>query len=161
MKKSILLFLFVVVFLSCASVPPSEMNFSEVIEVPKETMGNLYIKANIWFVETFANAESVIQFSDKEKGVITGRYAYSFIHVGAPCIVFSVVNFEAREGRYRISIYQPQLFTGTYRTPNDPTRYGYPPLIQKSWNDLASSLKSYMLGLDSSRTGNPTLNQDW
>jgi hypothetical protein len=161
MKKSILLFLVMVVFLSCASVPPSDMNYSDVVEVPGETMEDLFIKANIWFVETFASAESVIQFSDRERGIITGRYAYSFYHVGAPCIVFSVVNFEAREGRYRISIYQPQLFTGTNRLPNDPTKYGYPPIIQKNWEDLAKRLKDYMLGLDSSFTGNPTLNQDW
>lgn len=34
-----------------------------------------YVKANEWMVQAFNNAESVIQFTDKESGVIKGRYA--------------------------------------------------------------------------------------
>ena len=33
-----------------------------------------YIKANEWMVQTFNNAKSVIQFSDKEAGVVKGKY---------------------------------------------------------------------------------------
>ena len=33
-----------------------------------------YIRANEWMVENFNNAESVIQFSDKENGIVKGKY---------------------------------------------------------------------------------------
>ena len=34
-----------------------------------------YILANEWMVEAFNNAESVIQFSDKEAGIVRGKYS--------------------------------------------------------------------------------------
>jgi len=34
----------------------------------------LYIKANDWMIKKFNNALSVIQFSDKDEGVIIGKY---------------------------------------------------------------------------------------
>lgn len=33
-----------------------------------------YIIVNSWFVENFTNAKSVIQFSDKESGIVSGKY---------------------------------------------------------------------------------------
>ena len=37
----------------------------------------LFLKSNDWMVSTFGNAESVIQYSDKEEGVIIGKYLLS------------------------------------------------------------------------------------
>ena len=33
-----------------------------------------FIKANEWMVQTFNNAKSVIQFKDKEAGIVKGKY---------------------------------------------------------------------------------------
>lgn len=37
-----------------------------------------YIMANEWMVESFNNAESVIQFSDKDAGIVKGKYVLHF-----------------------------------------------------------------------------------
>lgn len=61
---------------SCA---PSLVKFSEdekfieIVEVPG-AKNELYLKAHNWMIETFGNAESVIQHADKEEGVIIGKY---------------------------------------------------------------------------------------
>ena len=39
------------------------------------TKSELWVKANMWMIDIFINAESVVQFSDKDAGVIKGRYA--------------------------------------------------------------------------------------
>ena len=46
---------------------------NKTIELKSKKNSN-YIKANEWMVETFGNAESVIQFADKEGGIIKGKY---------------------------------------------------------------------------------------
>ena len=42
----------------------------------------LYVMANEWMVQAFNNAESVIQFQDKEEGVIIGKYLLKSIGPG-------------------------------------------------------------------------------
>jgi hypothetical protein len=34
----------------------------------------LFVKANLWMVDVFNNAESIIQYSDKEASVLKGKY---------------------------------------------------------------------------------------
>ncbi len=34
----------------------------------------LYVQANLWLVKIFTDSKSIIQFSDKEAGVIAGKY---------------------------------------------------------------------------------------
>ena len=92
MKKLILLFAILATTLtSCvgtyktfeSTIPPMQ----ESVEL--ETSKNInYINANEWMVETFSSAESVIEFSDKEAGIVKGRYVLSpersssGVHVG-------------------------------------------------------------------------------
>ena|ERR1035437_2484093 len=39
---------------------------------------DVYVKANLWLVDVFNSAKSVIQFSDKDAGVIKGKYNLYF-----------------------------------------------------------------------------------
>jgi hypothetical protein len=41
---------------------------------PAGTKAELFVKANLWMVDQFKSAKSVIQYSDKEAGVIKGKY---------------------------------------------------------------------------------------
>jgi len=50
---------------------------TETINVPG-TKDENYIKANLWLVDVFISAKSVIQFSDKDAGVIKGKYVLSY-----------------------------------------------------------------------------------
>jgi len=74
--KKIILIAVVVLIASCAIT-------SEVLESPNPIIvdvqtphnrENSYIKANEWMISQFNNAESVIQFSDKENGIVKGKY---------------------------------------------------------------------------------------
>ena len=70
---------FVLLSLACAttknvsSLPDS---YEEVVEI-SGSKDTLYTKANLVFVDLFNNAESVLQFSDKEAGVMKGKYVSS------------------------------------------------------------------------------------
>ena len=41
---------------------------------PAGSKAELFVKANLWMVDQFKSAKSVIQYSDKEAGVIKGKY---------------------------------------------------------------------------------------
>lgn len=71
----ILLFLGTLIISSCVSVQTltSPENVVKTITVDSNHNSN-YVKANEWMVNTFNDAESVIQFSDKEAGVVKGKY---------------------------------------------------------------------------------------
>lgn len=74
MKKLLILSL-LAVFASCA-VP---LNLIEHEETKKtisvnDTKENLFVKSNLWLVDSFVSAKSVVQYSDKEAGVIAGKF---------------------------------------------------------------------------------------
>jgi hypothetical protein len=63
---------------------------------------DLFVRANIWFVTTFNDAKSVIQFSDKEKGVILGKF---ILHPGiTETEVNAVIEIRVKDEKAKISI---------------------------------------------------------
>lgn len=74
--KKLLLLPVLFLFISCGitnSTPVSISPISSKINVSGE-QNELYVRANNWMVGNFTDAKSVIQFSDKEEGIVTGKY---------------------------------------------------------------------------------------
>ncbi|MDT0649748.1 DUF4468 domain-containing protein [Autumnicola edwardsiae] len=75
MKKCLLLFASVLFFSCSAYVPVNVSPQSSSKEYELETSkDDLYVQVNNWMIDSFENAKSVIDFSDKEAGIITGKY---------------------------------------------------------------------------------------
>lgn len=76
MKKVLLFAIVLVSFVSCMSVKQTAVTIPEIEKIIRTdlTKDKGYLKANEWAVTTFVNAESVIQFSDKEEGIVIGKY---------------------------------------------------------------------------------------
>ena len=74
MKKNYL-FVFVLILTSCGSIikldKPNDFHNSIVLN---SNHNSNYIKANEWMVSTFNDPQSIIQFKDKEAGVVKGKY---------------------------------------------------------------------------------------
>lgn len=80
--KNILYFaLFIFSISSCTISKPIVVSFDEPLTSTFEnlngTKDELFIKANSWATSTFKDAKSVIDFNDKESGVIIGKYLLS------------------------------------------------------------------------------------
>lgn len=74
MKELMLIIAMAICMSSCMTKKLISINeVSKVINV-KGSKTELYIKASTWMVETFSDAKSVIQFSDKESGTVMGKY---------------------------------------------------------------------------------------
>jgi hypothetical protein len=74
MKKYYIL-VFTLVIFSCGSIIKLEKpnDFEKSIILDTKHNSN-YIKANEWMVNTFNDPQSIIQFKDKEAGVVKGKY---------------------------------------------------------------------------------------
>ncbi len=64
---------------------------TEIINVPG-TKDENYIKANLWLVDVFISAKSVIQFSDKDAGVIKGKYVLNYNELPATFTLYASDN---------------------------------------------------------------------
>lgn len=62
----------------------NSLTYTQVIECGEQIKEKLYVTLNHWFVESFNDANSVIQLNDKEEGVIIGKGYLSDIagHLG-------------------------------------------------------------------------------
>jgi hypothetical protein len=97
-------------------VPENERRIERVIEASGWSKNKLYVKTNAWFVETFNSAESVIEYQDKEDGVIMGKYTLE-INLNPELNLFSsgagystirqVVMVDIKDGAVRIRLRDP------------------------------------------------------
>lgn len=103
----------------------------QVFEDITGTKEQLYVKANEWMVAKFNDAESVIQFSDKEEGTIIGKYllggsvvAATQYTAAADLRVYAIIDVRVKENKARISI-DPQ----EWKSYNESTypRYAFTP----------------------------------
>jgi len=119
MKKALLI-IFCLSLTSCGgyktttvSVPEASKQFE--VEGIKD---DLYVKANQWMVENFNNSKSVIQFSDKEAGIVSGRYYFHGFTTTAgygtnatteTTDVYALIKLQVKDGASKISV-KPEDF---------------------------------------------------
>lgn len=118
-----MLVLFVaVITVSCytaKTVTLSDTPFVKVYDDVPGTQDELFLKANEWMISTFKDARSVIQHSDKEDGVIIGKYlmfttppVFGFgASIPTPGTdIFAIIDIRVKENKSRIEI-KPYDFT--------------------------------------------------
>ena len=147
----------IICFISCASLGPEvtgPVEYNEVINVDGMSTDDIYIKANMWFVDAFQNADSVIQFSDKASGTIKGKYVSDLVVSGyQQFLTTTIITVEARDGRCRISFDNPtfrQYQVNGYGVRMGGFSGGDQPVkaqiiadnLMEDWKKLASSLQN-------------------
>lgn len=145
-------------FVSCASLGPDvsgPVEYNEVINVNGMSATNIYIKANMWFVDAFKNADSVIQFSDKESGTIKGKYVSDMtISSYQQFLTTTTITVEVRDGRCRISFTDPsfkEYLVNGYGIRMGGFNGGDKPVkAQRMADNLLSEWKSLALSLQKS-----------
>ena len=115
---TVTLLLSIFLFISCGSarvVIPTPEDEVKNIENTSNINSN-FIKANEWMVESFNNAKSVIQFKDKQAGIVKGRYLMKegstiTSMYGTKIVVhptfFSIITLRVKDNLARIEIDAP------------------------------------------------------
>lgn len=143
MKKLFLLPALTVLFLnlqSCAIITTESKPVSKIVNIENATKNELYVRANNWMVTAFNNAESVIQFTDKETGTITGKYLLGTItqanQYGPANRAFAIIQIQVKDGASKITI-TPESFR--YAKGNPYTLY----TGEKATEDINSVIISF------------------
>ncbi|WP_299396496.1 DUF4468 domain-containing protein [uncultured Gelidibacter sp.] len=102
--------------------------FTKTIELSSDKDSN-YIKANEWMVETFGNVESVIQFVDKEAGIIKGKYMMyqgqpSSQYASGTASYFAMITLRVKDNASKIEVEPTGKFTVAKNLGAD---YGFTP----------------------------------
>ena len=106
------LILFSIFLLGCSSVKMTpatqeDLTLRSTVEVPGIAHNDIYIRDNAWMVKTFNNAESVIQYQDKEAGRIIGKYHSKLSWNLADFNTSSIITIEVKDERARITFSDP------------------------------------------------------
>jgi len=115
MKKNVFLISILFVFTACGTVKMVQID-EPVIKVYTDltdSKDELFVKANDWMIGMFVDASSVIQFSDKEEGVLIGKYLMNgemktstsfYGTVSVDSRVYAKIDIRLRDKGARISI---------------------------------------------------------
>lgn len=147
--KASMLMLFILLSLACASSKRTGTipdNYSEIVEI-SGTKDMLYTNANLVFVDLFNNADSVVQFSDKEAGVMKGKYVSSFSKGLNSYKAYSTVEVSVKEGKYKISLSFADIIlvgNGWVKTTSVPPTDELLTEMNKEWKRLAEAFKTKM-----------------
>lgn len=104
MKHALLILLAVSIF-SCSpwkkvSTDPS---YSLIIDAPGISKDELFVDINRWFAYEFNSSESVINYQDKEAGIISGRFSSPYEAAGYKNDGLSDIESEVRDERFKIT----------------------------------------------------------
>lgn len=163
MKKAVYLLL-IILLPSCAIIKPTLFYYKDFpaekeISVDK-SKNDLFVGAYSWFVEAFNDATNIVQFSDKEAGVIKGKYlmhgtydaGYAYIPE-SDSRIFAVITILVKDNLTKINIL-PQGEGKYYASDPDPdTNYAYASgrssipgeEIKKKANELITYYEAYIL----------------
>lgn len=154
MNRIITVIFLVLLMQGCSSfevVTTKSIPVENVIYIQNESQNSLFVKANNWMVKNFNNAKSVIQFTDKESGNVSGRYLLGMVMPAsdyAPAsYAYATINIKVKDGAAKISI-TPESFV--YVKNNMFTYY----TEEQSQKDINSLIASFSTAIKTAEDNN-------
>jgi len=153
MKKIIIVLLLFILNISCGPykvTPLEERSIEKIIYVPNQTKDELYTKVNQWFIRTFNSPKSIIEFQDKQQGIVSGKYVTHKQILATDFYYRQVIEVKIKENKVKIFIgdlniasYTNLSGIGSSSESYKPVKSGYSK-IKPTWLELINSLESYL-----------------
>lgn len=108
MKKTLILFCLIIISSTINSQNPIKVD--TIISIANISKDDLFVKASTWIAQKYNSAQDVVQYSDKEAGVIVckGLFSHSF---GNPMIygffngkISYTLSIKVKDGKCRVTI---------------------------------------------------------
>ena len=121
------------------------------VDAPGAKGDDLYIVSNSWCVDTFVSAESVIEFQDKEAGMIKGKYVTDLIDGMYYVSVKTIITVQVKNEKARMILSDPMMrITGDSLNGIYASAKSYTPISSTSvygkmkpeWQDLLTSFEN-------------------
>lgn len=124
MKKLLFAFISIcaITLQSCATYTAVEMHpIDHQFEINKKKDA-LFVSANNWMVENFNNSSSVIQFTDKESGTVTGKYLLKDTYNSSG--IYAIIKLQVKDGASKITITPDNFQSVTSSLVDEKFKYG-------------------------------------
>lgn len=155
MKKAIF-YTILITYISCGGFKTISVDIDPITKTFSHdgAQNELYVRANNWMVENFVSAKSVIQFTDKESGTVSGRF---LMHDnsrkstnGATILndeIYAIIKVVVKDNGSKITII-PESFID-WENPNINKKYRYTrEKAAVQMETLISSFDTYMKKVD-------------
>lgn len=101
LTNAALVFIFVLFFSGCAGTMPisdADRTFDRVVEIKGNSKDKIYESTKMWIAENFRSAKAVLEYEDKDSGVIIGNSSMKYPCSGLECLAKSdwTVSFTMR-----------------------------------------------------------------
>ena len=86
--RKLIIFFFTLLLFGCASaylVPDAERVFERVVEAPGYSQEQIFNGTKIWIAENFRSAKAVLEYENKDTGIIIGNGSISYPCSGFEC----------------------------------------------------------------------------
>jgi hypothetical protein len=112
----------------CASMQPitdTERTFDAVYEVPGFTKDQIFNSTKIWIAENFRSAKAVLEFENKEQGVLIGNGSIKYPCSGLECLAKDdwtipfTMRVDMKDGKFKLTFSNlrlawPPSYNSTY-----------------------------------------------
>jgi hypothetical protein len=118
MAKKIMGVLLSVILLSmaaCKTTGTPQVDYSKIVDAPGVSQDDLFVKVNLWAVGYFNKADSVIEYSDKGAGIISGKYiGHTHLIMGGLSgrqYVRSIFTISVKDDKVKLDLKPTELIT--------------------------------------------------
>ena len=79
-----------------------------IVDAPGKTKDQIYVEVNNWFIHSFVNAQSTVDFSDKEQGTIIGKgylpkvSAHNSVGGSSEVSAWIIIRVDIKDDRFRV-----------------------------------------------------------
>ncbi len=134
MKK---LFILLVIILSCASIPPEQLQQQDIIAFEGMNKLEIYKNSLEWIASSFNSYKAVTEYTDPESGKIIGNFTIIRPFMLGRFIFLSQLTIEIKDGRSRLTFIAKNLYWN-----NINNEYSFEKNSKKLYLESISSLKS-------------------
>ena len=128
MKNLLSFFTLAILVTSCGAIKTTPVNIGSIEKTFEHNLDKdkLFVVANNWMVQTFKSAKSIVQFTDKEEGVVIGKYLLNSITTNNSLYnntitsdIYAIIKLQVKDGITKISIdpYDFNKVESIYITP--------------------------------------------
>lgn len=146
----------------CAALQPvaeADKTIEIVTEAPNFTKDQIFTGSKVWIAENFKSAKSVIEYENKEEGVIIGNGTTSYPCTGMECLQAGAatdwklqftMRLDAKDGKFRttftnLAIYKPASFSqygGLNKGGEDYITQGALPAVKAKLSEYAPRIQA-------------------
>jgi hypothetical protein len=88
----------------------NKVEFSEVLQAKDVAASNLFVRAKLWFADSFEDSKRVLEVDDKDAGILSGKGAFAYepnVLSGNSSIRGTIrfsLKITVKDGRYKIEL---------------------------------------------------------